>query len=35
MTKRLFVAIAVAFVGPLGAVSTAHADSNDNKFLAT
>ena len=34
MTKRLFVAIAVALVGSLGAVSTAHADSNDNKFLA-
>ena len=33
MTKRLFIAIAIAFVGPLGAVSTAHADSNDNKFL--
>ena len=33
MKKRLFVAIAVAIVGPLGAVSTAHADSNDNKFL--
>jgi hypothetical protein len=24
----------VAFFGPLGAVSTAHADTNDNKFLA-
>ncbi|MGO9153583.1 DUF732 domain-containing protein [Mycobacterium sp.] len=34
MTKRLFVAVAVALIGPLGAVSTAHADSNDNKFLA-
>jgi hypothetical protein len=34
MTKRLFIAIAIAFVGPLGAISTAHADSNDNKFLA-
>ena len=34
MTKRLFVAIAVALVGSLGAVPTAHADSNDNKFLA-
>jgi Protein of unknown function (DUF732) len=34
MTKRLFVAIAIALVGPAGAVSTAHADSSDNKFLA-
>ena len=34
MTKRLFVAVAVALIGPLGAASTAHADSNDNKFLA-
>ncbi|ORV46678.1 DUF732 domain-containing protein [Mycobacterium conspicuum] len=34
MRKRLFIAIAVALVGPLGAVSTAHADSNDTKFLA-
>jgi Protein of unknown function (DUF732) len=34
MIKRLFIALAVAFVGPLGAVSTAHADSSDNKFLA-
>jgi hypothetical protein len=35
MTKRLLVAmVAVALLGPLGAVSTAHADTNDNKFLA-
>ena len=34
MTKRLIVAMAVALLGPLGAVSTAHADTNDNKFLA-
>ena len=34
MTKRLLVAMAVALLGPLGAVSTAHADTNDNKFLA-
>jgi hypothetical protein len=33
MTKRLFVAIALALVGPLGAVSTAHADNTDSKFL--
>jgi hypothetical protein len=34
MTKRLLVAMAFALLGPLGAVSTAHADTNDNKFLA-
>ena len=33
MNKRLFGAIAIALVGPLGAVATAHADNNDNKFL--
>jgi Protein of unknown function (DUF732) len=34
MNKRLFVAVAAALIGPLGAVSTAHADTNDNKFLS-
>ena len=34
MTIRLLVAMVVAFFGPLGAVATAHADTNDNKFLA-
>lgn len=34
MTKRLLVAMAVALLGPLGAASTAHADTSDNKFLA-
>ncbi|MGA9678735.1 MAG: DUF732 domain-containing protein, partial [Mycobacterium sp.] len=34
MTKRLLIAMAVALLGPLGAVSTAHADTKDNKFLA-
>jgi poly-beta-hydroxyalkanoate depolymerase len=31
---RLLVAVAVALIGPLGAVTTAHADTNDNKFIA-
>jgi hypothetical protein len=34
MTKRLLIAMAFALLSPLGAVSTAHADTNDNKFLA-
>jgi len=34
MAIRLLVAVVVALVGPLGAVSTAHADTNDDKFLA-
>ena len=34
MVIRLLVAAAVAVIGPLGAVSTAHADTNDNNFLA-
>jgi hypothetical protein len=33
MVTRLLVAVAVALLGPLGAVSTAHADTNDNRFL--
>jgi hypothetical protein len=33
MTIRLLVAMVVALLG-LGAASTAHADTNDNKFLA-
>ena len=34
MTKRLFIAIAVGLLGPMAAVSTAHANTADNKFLA-
>jgi hypothetical protein len=34
MVIRLLVAAAVALIGPLGAVSTAHADTNDNNFIA-
>ena len=34
MVYRLLLAVAVALLGPLSAVSTAHADTNDNKFLA-
>ena len=34
MVTRLLVAVAVALIGPLGAVQTAHADTNDNKFIA-
>jgi Protein of unknown function (DUF732) len=34
MITRLLVVMAVALLGPLGAVSTAHADTNDDKFLA-
>ena len=34
MVTRLLVAAAVALIGPLGAVSTAHADTNDTKFIA-
>ncbi len=34
MFTRLLVAVAVALIGPLGAVSTAHADTADNNFLA-
>jgi hypothetical protein len=34
MTIRLLAAMAVALLGPLGAASIAHADTNDNKFLA-
>ncbi len=35
MTIRLLVAVLVALLGPLGAISTAHADNNnsDNAFL--
>ena len=33
MTIRLLLAMVVALLG-LGAASTAHADTNDNKFLA-
>ncbi len=35
MTVRLLVASVIALLGPLGAVPTAHADSNDNRFLAS
>jgi hypothetical protein len=34
MAIRLLVAVMAAFLGPLGAVSIAHADTNDTKFLA-
>ncbi len=34
MVSRLLVAVAVALIGPLGAVATAHADTADNNFLA-
>ncbi len=34
MITRLLVAVAVAMIGPLAAVQTAQADTNDNKFLA-
>ncbi|OBJ56374.1 DUF732 domain-containing protein [Mycobacterium sp. 1423905.2] len=34
MSKRLIAAVAIGVLGPLGAVSTAHADANDAKFLA-
>jgi hypothetical protein len=33
MAIRLLVAVMVALLGPLGAVSAAHADTNDDKFL--
>jgi hypothetical protein len=35
MVTRLLVAMAVALIGLLPAVSTAHADTTDDKFLAT
>ena len=35
MVTRLIVAMAVALIGLLAAVSTAHADTTDDKFLAT
>jgi Protein of unknown function (DUF732) len=35
MTIRLLLASVIVLLGPLGAVSTAHADTNDNKFLAS
>ena len=34
MAIRLLVAVMIALLGPVGAVSTAHADTNDNKFLS-
>jgi hypothetical protein len=34
MVTRLLAAMAVALLGPLAAVSTVHADTNDNNFLA-
>jgi len=34
MAIRLLIAVTVALLGPLGAVATAQADTNDNKFLA-
>lgn len=35
MVNRLIVAMAVALIGLLAPVSTAHADTTDDKFLAT
>jgi Protein of unknown function (DUF732) len=35
MVNRLIVATAVALIGLLASVSTAHADPTDDKFLAT
>jgi hypothetical protein len=34
MVTRLLVVMAVALLGPLGAVAIAHADTNDDKFLS-
>jgi hypothetical protein len=34
MAIRLLTAVMITLLGPVGAVSTAHADTNDNKFLA-
>ena len=34
MVTRLLIVMAVALLGPLGAVSTARADSNDDHFLS-
>ncbi len=35
MVRRLLIAVVVALLGPLAAVSTAHADATDDQFLAT
>jgi Protein of unknown function (DUF732) len=35
MVTRLLAAVSVASIGVLATVATAHADSADNKFLAT
>jgi hypothetical protein len=34
MVTRLLVAVAIALIAPLGAAQTAHADANDNNFIA-
>jgi hypothetical protein len=34
MVTRVLLAVAVALLGPLAAVSTAHADTNDDKFIS-
>ena len=34
MVTRLLIVMTVALLGPLGAVSTARADSNDDKFIS-
>ena len=34
MVYRLLLAVAVALLGPLAAISTAHADTNDDKFIS-
>jgi hypothetical protein len=34
MVTRVLAAAAIALIGPLAAVQTAHADTNDSKFIA-
>jgi hypothetical protein len=34
MVVRLLAVVAAAFIGPMGAIATAHADSNDDRFIA-
>ncbi|MDT5139957.1 MAG: hypothetical protein QOD58_4219 [Mycobacterium sp.] len=35
VANRLIAAVAIGLLAPLGAVSTAHADANDTKFLTS
>lgn len=35
MRNRIFAAVAIGLLAPLGAVPTARADTNDNKFLSS